>query len=199
MKKKNVLIGGALLAAGAVVMWNTRRTIPKRAVAVAPFDVDLFLGKWYEMARLDHRFERTKRNNTITYSRNADGSIRVVNRGYDYSKRKRVINIGKAKFVGSAEEAKMKISYFKLLSFGYNVIAIDPEYKYALVAGEDLHHLWLLSREPDIPEEIKQAFLRKALIIGYDITKLVWVEHSQLMGGQYLSDEEYTQIDQDLV
>jgi len=198
MKTKNVLIGGALLAAGAVVLWNTRRTIPKRAIAVKPFELDQFLGKWYEVARLDYRFERTKRNTTIEYSLNEDGSLRVVNKGYDYSKRKRLVTIGKAKFIGLSNEAKMKISYFKGLSFGYNVIGIDPEYKYALVAGEDLHRLWFLSREPEMPDDVKQAFIKKALIIGYDISKLVWVEHDPIANLRLLIDE-YTQIDQDLI
>lgn len=200
MKKKTVLLGSALVAAGvasAVVLWNTRRTIPKRAVAVNPFDLDRFLGRWYEIARLDYRYERTVRNTTVNYSLNEDGTIRVVNRGYDYSKRKRVITIGKAWFTGIAEEAKMKLSYFKGLSFGYNVIDIDPDYKYALVIGENLQRLWLLSRETTIPESIRHAFLHKARTIGFDISKFVWVEQSTPLGGNPLGIE-YTQIDQDL-
>lgn len=198
MKKKTVLLGSALLAAGAVAMWSFRRTIPKRAAAVKPFDLDCFLGKWYEIGRLDYRYERTLRNTTIDYSMNDDGTIRVVNRGYDYSKRKRIITIGAAKFTGSREEGRMKLSYFKGLWMGYNVIAVDPEYKYVMIVGENLHRLWLLSREITMPENIRQAFLRKARIIGFDVTKLVWVEQTPPMNIS-CSMVEYTQIDQDLV
>lgn len=198
MKKKTILLGSALLAAGAVVLWNTRRTIPKRAVAVNPFNLDRFLGRWHEIARLDYRYERTIRNTTIDYSQNEDGTLRVVNRGYDYSKRKRIYTAGKAWFTGANDVAKMKLSYFKGLSFGYNVIGVDPEYKYALVVGENLHRLWLLSRETTIPESVRHAFLHKARMIGFDISKLVWIEQNAT-SNYSCSMDEYTQIDQDLI
>lgn len=198
MKKKSILLGSTLLVAGVAVLWSTRRTMPKKAVAVTPFNLDQFLGKWHEIARLDYRYERTIRSTTIDYSLNEDGTIRVVNRGYDYSKRKRIYTAGKAWFTGANDVAKMKLSYFKGLSFGYNVIGLDPEYKYALVIGENLHRLWILSRETTIPESVRHAFLHKARRIGFDISRLVWVEQNAAQNPSY-SIDEYTQIDQDLI
>jgi apolipoprotein D and lipocalin family protein len=82
---------------------------------------------------------------------------------------------GRARFVGPANEAKLKVSFFGPFYAGYNVVALDDNYSYALVAGKNLNYLWILSREKSIPENIKQSFLQKGREIGYDTKKLVWV------------------------
>lgn len=191
------MTGATVLAVGAVVGWYMRRTIPRKAVAVNPFEIDRFLGKWYEVARLDYKFDRNIMNTSIDFSLKPNGSLRVVKRWYNYYKKRKEINIGMAKFAGPIYEGKMLLSLCKPLYFGYNVIGIDPEYKYALVAGEDLRHLWLLSREHTIPEEIRREFIHKASLIGYDISKLIWVDQNETLDcpGSMI---EYTQIDLDL-
>lgn len=198
MKKSNLIIsGGILLAAGTFLAWNMRKTIPRKAVAINPFEVDKFLGKWYEVARLDYKFDRNIINTSIDFSLKPNGNLKVVKRWYNFYNKKKEIKIGIAKFVGPMYEAMMKISFRKPLFTGYNVIGIDPDYTYALVVGEDLRHLWLLSREHDMPEDIKKAFIHKAGMIGYDISKLIWVDQNQ----PYINQTtiiEYTQIDQDL-
>jgi len=199
MKKSSLIIaGGAALVAGAVVGWNMRKTIPRKAVAVNPFEIDRFLGKWYEVARLDYKLDRNIINTSIDFSLKPNGNLRIVKRWYNYYKKRREINIGKAKFAGPIYEGKMLLSLYKPLYFGYNVIGIDPEYKYALVAGEDYRHLWLLSREHTMPDDIRRSFIHKASLIGYDISKLVWVDQNEAIGAQSAM-VEYTQIDQDLV
>lgn len=199
MKKSNLLLtGGAVLAAGAVIGWYMRKTIPRKAVAVNPFEIDRFLGKWYEVARLDYKLDRNIINTSIDFSLKPNGNLRVVKRWYNYYKKRKEINIGMAKFAGPIYEGKMLLSFRKPLYFGYNVIGIDADYKYALVAGEDLRHLWLLSREHTVPENIRRAFIHKASLIGYDISKLVWVHQNE--GPDYQNVMiEYTQIDQDLI
>lgn len=179
MKNRNLLIGCSVLAVGATLAFalSSCKTIPKGVVAVKPFDKDKYLGKWYEIARLDFRYEKNMNNTTAEYSVNEDGSIKVVNRGYNYVKNKEQEAIGKAKFVGSPDEAKLKVSFFDPFYAGYNVIAIDSDYKYALVAGKSLKYLWILSRKPTMPEKVKQAYLKKAESLGYDVSQLVWVEH----------------------
>jgi len=199
MKKSSlILTGSAVLVAGAVVGWYMRRTIPRKAVAVNPFEIDRFLGKWYEVARLDYKFDRNIMNTSIDFSLKPNGNLRVVKRWYNYYKKRKEINIGMAKFAGPIYEAKMLLSFRKPLYFGYNVIGIDADYKYALVAGEDLRHLWLLSREHTIPEDIRRAFIHKASLIGYDISKLIWVDQNETLDcpGSMI---EYTQIDQDFL
>lgn len=152
-------------------------TIPKGAVAVRPFDKEKYLGKWYEIARLDFKFERNLNNTTAEYSVNDDGTIKVVNRGYNYKKDKWSEATGKAKFVEDDDIAKLKVSFFGPFYSGYNVIALDPEYKYALVAGKNLKYLWILSRETSIPEGIKKEYLKLADDLGYETSELLWVEH----------------------
>ena len=144
-----------------------------------PFDVKRYVGKWYEIARLDFKYEQGLNNVTADYSLKDDGTINVINRGYDYKKEKWEEAKGKAKFVDAKDEARLKVSFFGPFYSGYNVIAIDPNYQYALVAGESLENLWLLSREKSMPENIKQDYLQKAKSIGYNTGDLVWVEHDR--------------------
>ena len=154
-------------------------SIPKNATAVKPFDKSKYLGKWYEIARFDYRFERNLNNVTATYSLRDDGSIKVDNRGYDTKKDKWKESVGKAKFVKDPNEARLKVSFFGPFYAGYNVIAIDKDYRYALVAGRNLDYLWILSREKTIPDNIKEQYVAKAKQLGYKTEKLIWVEHSK--------------------
>lgn len=198
MKKSSlILTGGAVLVAGAVAGWYMRRTIPRKAVAVNPFEIGRFLGKWYEVARLDYKFDRNIINTSVDFSLKPNGNLRVVKRWYNYYRKRREINIGMAKFAGDSQEGKLLISFRKPMYFGYNVIGVDADYKYALVAGEDLRHLWLLSREHVIPENIRRSFIHKASLIGFDISKLIWVDQNEAPDMQS-SMIEYTQIDQDM-
>ena len=154
-------------------------SIPKGAVAVKPFDIDKYLGKWYEIARMDFRFERDMNNTTADYSWNKNGTIKVDNRGYNYVEKEWKQAIGKAKPAGQPGEARLKVSFFGPFYSGYNVIALDSEYKYALIAGENLKYLWILSRETTVPESIKNSYLKIAQDLGYDISALIWVEHDK--------------------
>lgn len=178
---KIILTGGTVVALTALLALNACKTIPKGAVAVTPFDVKKYSGKWYEIARLDFKYERNLNNTTATYSLNDNdnGNIKVINRGFNIKTKEQKEATGKAKFVDSPDEAKLKVSFFGPFYSGYNVIALDPEYKYALIAGESLKYLWLLSRETTMPENIKQDYLEKAKAIGYNTDDLVWVEHNR--------------------
>ncbi|MGA1976498.1 MAG: lipocalin family protein [Bacteroidales bacterium] len=155
-------------------------SIPQGAVAVKPFDKSRYLGKWYEIARFDFRFERNMKNTTANYFLNSDGSIRVDNRGFNYVKNRWEEAIGKAKMAGDPAEARLKVSFFGPFYAPYNVIAIDPDYKYVLVAGKNLKYLWILSRETTIPDDIKQRYLKVAQNLGYDISGLIWVKHDDM-------------------
>ena len=154
-------------------------TIPKGAVAVKPFDKKRDLGQWYEIARLDFKFEKNLNNTTAEYSLNDNGTIKVDNQGYNTKKEKWEQAIGKAKFVGEANVAKLKVSFFGPFYAGYNVVAIDDDYKYALVAGKNLKYLWILSRETSIPVKIKDKYLKIAEEIGYQTSDLLWVKHDK--------------------
>jgi apolipoprotein D and lipocalin family protein len=176
--KNTFLIGGAVAASAAILLITSRKSIPAGATAVKPFDVKKYMGDWYEIARMDYRFERNLSNTSAHYTLNDDGSVKVVNRGFDSKQKQWREAKGKAKFAGATDEGKLKVSFFGPFYSGYNVIDIDADYRYALVAGKSLKYLWILSRETTIPENVKQSFLKKAEEIGYETSQLVWVNHA---------------------
>lgn len=152
-------------------------TIPEGARAVKNFDKQKYLGKWYEIARLDFKYERNLNNTTAEYSLKDNGMIKVDNKGYNTKKKKWEQAIGKAKFVGDEKVGMLKVSFFGPFYSGYNVIAVDNDYQYALVAGESLKYLWILSRKTTIPEDVKANYLKIAKGIGYKTSDLLWVRH----------------------
>ena len=160
-------------------LFSCSSSIPMGAKAVSPFDSERYLGKWYEIARLDFKFEEDLDSTTAEYSLKNDGKIKVINKGFNTKKKEWEEAIGKAKFVGSDSVGMLKVSFFGPFYSGYNVIAIDQGYNYALVAGESLKYLWILSRETTIPEEIKTKYLEIASGIGYETEELLWVNHDK--------------------
>ena len=181
MKLKNWQLALALgLGAAAVTLkLSSCVSIPKGAKAVKPFYKDKYLGKWYEIARLDFKYEKNLNNVTATYTVRGDRLIRVDNRGYDFVNNKWKQSVGKAKFAGDPNTGRLQVSFFGPFYAGYNVIAIDDNYQYALIAGNNLNYLWILSREKTIPEAVKTDYLEKARSIGYDVSKLVWDKHDK--------------------
>ena len=143
------------------------------------FDLQRYLGTWHEVARFDFAFERNLRNVTAEYSMNEDGSVRVVNRGYNYTKGKWQESEGRARFQGSPGLGALEVSFFGPFYSGYNIIALDPDYQYALVAGKDLNYLWILSRTPQMPSEVLTEYLILAESLGFDIDRLVWSGQGQ--------------------
>ena len=154
------------------------KSIPNGVEAVKKFDKNRYLGKWYEIARIDFKFERDLNNTTAEYSSLKNGKIRVVNRGYNYKKNEWKKAIGKAKFVHEADEAMLKVSFFGPFYAGYNVIRLDNDYNYALIAGRNFNYLWILSRTTSIPNTIKEEYLNFASKVGFDTSRLNWVVHN---------------------
>lgn len=146
--------------------------------AVDNFDKEKYLGKWFEIARLDFKYERDLNNTTAEYSANPNGTIKVLNKGYNTKTNTWKQSVGKAKFVENETIAKLKVSFFGPFYGGYNVIAIDPMYTYALVAGSSHKYLWILSRNTSIPESIKKEYLQIAEDYGYTTSNLLWIEHT---------------------
>lgn len=149
---------------------------PAGVTVVSPFESQRFLGTWYEIARMDHQFERGLEKVTVNYSAMDDGGIRVINRGYNPDRQMWQQSVGQAYFTGASNRAAMKVSFIGPFYGGYNVIALDREYRHALVCGPDRNYLWILSRTPTIPAEMKQQMLDIATRQGFDVTKLLWVK-----------------------
>ncbi|ORC29927.1 hypothetical protein B4O97_18595 [Marispirochaeta aestuarii] len=155
------------------------RSIPPGGQVVRPFDADRYLGTWFEVARMDFFFERGLNNTTATYTRNPDGSIKVVNRGYNPQKDRWKTAEGRAVFVDSPNEGRLKVSFFGPFYGGYNIIALDDDYQYAMVAGNDTDNLWILSRSPSIPSDVRDRYLVIARQAGFAVNELLWIEHDK--------------------
>lgn len=174
---KKIAIPVSLGILGLMFLNSCSTKIPAGATAVQNFNSEKYLGKWYEIARFDYRFEKNLENVTAEYSKKSNGKIEVKNRGFNYVKNEWKEAIGEAKFVNQPTEARLKVSFFKPIWSGYNVIDLDENYKYALIAGDNLNYLWILSREKTIPESYRQRFVAKAKALGYNTDELIWVKH----------------------
>ncbi len=151
--------------------------IPEGVTAVQGFDVNRYLGTWYEIARLDHIFERGLSNVSATYSLNDDGSLKVINRGYDAQQKRWKEAEGRALFVAGSEVGQLKVSFFGPFYGGYNVVSIDEaDYAYALVCGNSLSYLWILAREPQLPAAVTVDLVQQARTLGFDTDALIYVE-----------------------
>jgi apolipoprotein D and lipocalin family protein len=151
--------------------------IPDGVEAVRGFDAERYLGTWYEVARLENRFERGLTRITANYSRRDGGGLEVVNRGFDAAKGEWREARGRAKFAGPSDVAMLKVSFFGPFYAGYNVVDLDPSYSHALVVGANRSYLWILSRQPDPPREVVERLIARAAALGFDTQSLVYVEH----------------------
>ena len=150
---------------------------PDNIKPVQNFQAQKYLGKWYEIARLDHRFERGLSKVTAEYSLRSDGGIKVVNRGYSAEKNEWKESIGKAYFVDEKDQGYLKVSFFGPFYGSYIVFELEQEnYQYALISGPDTSYFWLLSRTPTIAPELQAKLIDKAVSLGFDRSKIILVE-----------------------
>ena len=161
--------------AGAVLLAGCSYT-PEGVQPVTNFQLERYLGTWYEIVRLDHRFERGLSRVSANYSERADGGIAVINRGYDTNKERWKEATGRAYFVGEPTVARLKVTFFWPFYGGYNVIELDPEYRYALVAGPSRKYLWVLSRTRQLDEQVLSELLAKAKRLGFATEQLIRVK-----------------------
>lgn len=151
-------------------------TKPANVEPVKNFEANKYLGKWYEIARLENHFEKGMTNVYAQYSLNLDGSIKVINSGIDPKNAKRSYANGVAKFVKDNNTGFLKVSFFRPFYGAYVVFKLDDNYKYAYVAGDSKNYLWLLSRTKTVPEKVKEDFITRAKKLEFDTDKLVWVK-----------------------
>ena len=154
----------ALLAAGcALLLAGCASTRPPPGVtAVTPFDLQRYQGRWYELARLDHSFERGMTDVSATYTPLPDGSVRVVNRGFLPAKDQWREAVGRARFIGSPTTGSLKVSFFWPFYGGYHVAALDPDYRWSLVIGPDTGYAWILARDKQLDAGQREAILARA-------------------------------------
>lgn len=151
--------------------------VPEGVNPVEDFDVHRYLGKWYEIARLDHRFERGLTQVTAEYSLRDDGGVNVLNRGFSTRKNEWEEATGKAFFVETEDIGYLKVSFFGPFYGSYVVFDLDQDgYQYSFVSGPDTSYLWLLARTPQVPDELLQRFIDRASSLGFDTQSLILVD-----------------------
>ncbi len=172
MKKMILSIAILLMVAGCV-------RVPQGVEPVTGFEVERYLGDWYEIARLDHSFERGLHEVSAAYTLMDDGGIKVVNRGYNPEKDEWKEATGKAYFVGDPGTGRLKVSFWGPFYGAYNIIALDKaDYSHAMVCGPTRSYLWILARNPDMPEALKNELVKKAENLGFKTGELIFVTHT---------------------
>lgn len=145
---------------------------------ISKLDLSRFLGKWYEIARYDHKFERDMQNVTAEYSLKENGMVKVLNAGTKNGERK--IAEGKAKQPDpDRNPAHLRVSFFWFFYSDYNILMLADDYSYALVGSKSDKYLWILSREPRLDGNTKSAILSEARRRGYDTDALIWISHEE--------------------
>ena len=171
---------GLLLLFSVLGLTASSTTPPDGMTPVTPFDLTRYEGKWYEVARLDHSFERGLTDVSATYQAKPDGSVEVINRGYDTQRKEWKEAIGRALFTGDPQRASLKVSFFGPFYGGYHVIALDQQnYRWAMVVGPDRDYLWILARDKELPAAVRTQLLAQAKAQGLDVDKLIWVEQTR--------------------
>ena len=152
---------------------------PEGVVPVRPFAIDRYLGEWFEIARLDHSFERGLTNVTATYALRDDGSVDVLNRGLDRKTCQWKDANGRAVFQGASDIASLSVTFFWPFAGGYHVFDLDrDDYGWASISGPSRNYLWILARRPGLPPEIRNRLIEKARGLNFPVDDLILVDHS---------------------
>ncbi len=151
--------------------------MPQSVTPVSNFDLNRYLGKWYEVARLDHSFEQGLTHVTAEYLLNDDGGVSVINRGFSAQDKQWQTAQGKAYFVNSESEGYLKVSFFGPFYGAYVIFELDQQnYQYAFVSGPNTDYLWLLSKTPTIAPEVLDKFINMSKERGFNTDELIYVK-----------------------
>jgi apolipoprotein D and lipocalin family protein len=167
-----------LLCIASALVSCTR--LPDGIQPITGFEIERYLGTWYEIARLDHRFEKGLDRVTANYVLREDGGIDVVNRGFSVGDKTWKEAHGKAYFVGDKSKGHLKVSFFGPFYSSYVIFEIDKsDYQYAFVSGYNRDYLWLLARTPGIDNAIIERFVEHAGSLGFNIDDVIFVSQDR--------------------
>jgi len=152
--------------------------VPKGLHPVGGFELERYLGRWYEIARLNHSFERGLTNVSAEYRLLPDGRVEVVNRGFDPAKNAWHDARGVARFQGARDVGGLEVSFFGPFYGAYNVLVLDADYRYALVAGPNRDYLWILAREPQLDRATLDTLVARAKGWGFASDALIYVDQT---------------------
>lgn len=154
--------------------------MPDGVKPVSDFELENYLGTWYEIARLDHSFEKGLSKVTAEYQLREDGGVRVINRGYNAETDNWKQAEGKAYFVEEPDKGYLKVSFFGPFYGSYVVFELDqPNYQYAFISGPNNDYLWLLARTPQVDQKVIDKFKAMSIERGFDLSQLILVEQSE--------------------
>lgn len=169
--KTILLVAASVLLGGCMEM-------PASVAPVKWFEIERYLGRWYEIASLDHRFESGLEQVTAEYTMRQDGGVHVKNRGFSRKQNQWKEVQGKACFVGPSDQGYLKVSFFGPFYGSYVVFELDRDaYQYAFVCGPKTSYLWLLARTPTVAPELMSHFIDRAGRLCFDTEALVHVNH----------------------
>jgi lipocalin len=177
---KSIIIAGAALTVtlAATIGTLVAGAKPYRAVVdtttIDTVDLDRYMGRWYEIARFDHPFERDMELVTAVYTFNPDGTVRVANGGYNTRTGRYKESIGRARRV-DGRAGELEVTFFLNFWSPYKILELDDDYTNVLIGGGSDRYLWILSRTPEVDEQSLRDLLRSATARGYDTSKLIWV------------------------
>ena len=157
---------------------------PRGIPAVEDFDLNRYLGDWYEIARLDHSFERGLTHVKANYSLNSDGSVKVINTGFSLEENTWEEAVGKAYFVEEKSKGHLKVSFFGPFYGAYVIFKLDKDYQYAFITGYNRSYLWLLSRTPSVSEAVKADFINTVTELGFDTDEIIFVQQDLSDGAE---------------
>ncbi|GAB4158019.1 MAG: lipocalin family protein [Planctomycetota bacterium] len=143
---------------------------------VTGFSLDRYLGKWYEIARYPHSFEKGLSRVTATYTLREDGKIDVLNQGYNAAKGKWSDARGKAKFAGSQTEGHLRVSFFGPFYADYKIIALADDYSWAIVTSSSYNYFWILARQPRLEKALLEELITRSGEFGFDRARMEFVE-----------------------
>ena len=178
MNRRFLLLNKLLVTTAAALLLTACLGLPDGVTPVRGFELQRYLGTWYEIARLDHPFERGLTNISATYSLRDDGGVAVLNRGYSAEDQEWKEASGKAYFVEEAETGYLKVSFFGPFFGAYAVFELDKDnYQYAFISGPSTDYLWLLARTPTVDPQLIERFKSRASELGFDTSELIRVVH----------------------
>ena len=178
MSAKKLLLAALGIFAGYKLYKAGNPQIPDNVTPVTGFELNRYLGKWFEVARVDNRFEKGLIKTTAEYTLNGDGSVNVLNSGIDEISGRHKRASGTAVFVRNEYEGALKVSFFGPFYGGYNIVDLDEDYRWAIIVGSSPKYFWVLSRTAEIPEELKERAIRLASEVGVVPGNLKWVQQN---------------------
>lgn len=144
---------------------------------VPALDLEKYLGRWYEIARFPHGFEKSLVGVTAEYSLRKDGKVKVVNSGFKHTLDGKYSKVNAVAWrADDAVPGALKVKFFHLFTSDYLVIGLDEEdYSWAVVGNPDRSFIWFLSRTPGVSSDLLLLMKKIATENGYDLSGLAMV------------------------